>query len=998
MKNISNSPTYYSPLEDAYLSAIAKYSQAGKLQTHVLGGPDAHFAYELGKEYHPTGKLSIKEKQLGDKWYIYVAVETKEGVEIDLKSLGNDINNISGSVHLMGEYESIRIVDNQEVKKKYTASVVPDFDFSFSFPIPNNNIDWADGNIHNTVIRYLGNVVIVRKPRENTPMYKKMGWRQIVEIKHLWDIKSSDARENFRFQYGNDLWYSWFHSTENQKSAYVRLEKAYADVYLMHKNNYDDLSIYALMHRNINFNSFHDITGLPSVLYFAHRKYEIPGYCDRILNTDSARSELLKLVLMFGPIYGPQFLCLSNSVLNLQKRVSIKKEFALDDILNYENCLDDSCDSYWNLDNFTEDESRKILDNKESILKELYNLYKLQIHLDARPDTCSNFIKNVSYDGIVNQNHFIRSRIDKWFKAYGYNSFADDLKNLEERRIEYLRKIAEKLNNVVSAIQADSKQLDINNITTEYEVKSKIDYWIRAAAPISVSFEIKEECYDIFSTPNRIEDLRKWIYEYEHNPSKRSLLSPDGYMSLMSRSDLSPLHRPTFNFNSRFNSWSNLPKEEMLRKLEEEGEKNRKKLAEVENAYPILKRELAELEKEESERKKIERELREKQRNQELEQRKREEGFISELKSLRAEVDKITDLALGMKIFEILADNLSSVNRYISDAYDRLRFLLKIRNLQRMDAMENRAEYIKSLIKSGGIWFRWRDLRANIMSYWCTALKNVEDKKRQEEIRLRKLREEQIRREEEIRLAKLRYNQNNVHPRDSRLSFSPDSHQYIVDGLTLQSVTDFVENCFPKFNAIEHAQKVAARSGKSPDEILKQWEEKGKESRDLGTVLHKKIENYYQGTPCVIDDAFSLFKIFADKYQLCAYRSEWAVYDTDYNIAGTIDFVDYQNGEFIIYDWKRSDKVIENGMPVKTSKYGEKGLPPIEHLDNCAYYHYALQLSMYKFILEKNYGMTIKDLRLGIFHPSYNKPYILKMPYLEQEINTLMELRSDVLF
>ncbi len=135
-----------------------------------------------------------------------------------------------------------------------------------------------------------------------------------------------------------------------------------------------------------------------------------------------------------------------------------------------------------------------------------------------------------------------------------------------------------------------------------------------------------------------------------------------------------------------------------------------------------------------------------------------------------------------------------------------------------------------------------------------------------------------------------------------------------------------------------------------------------------------KIENYYLGSDSVETDAYKLFKIFANKNKLNPYRTEWAVYDWEHKIAGTIDFVGYQNGEYIIYDWKRSEKVIDNGMPVKINKYGEKGNYPLEHLDNTPYYHYALHLSLYKYILEKNYGMKISDLRLGIFHPAYNKP------------------------
>ena len=236
-----------------------------------------------------------------------------------------------------------------------------------------------------------------------------------------------------------------------------------------------------------------------------------------------------------------------------------------------------------------------------------------------------------------------------------------------------------------------------------------------------------------------------------------------------------------------------------------------------------------------------------------------------------------------------------------------------------------------------------------------------------------------------------------IRKRDNKINFDEASHTYIVEGKTLQSVTNIVENCFPKFDAQLHAKTTAAKTGMTEEEVIAMWERKGKESRELGTAMHQKIESYYQGKHPYEDDAFKLFKVFADKVKLEPYRTEWAVYDTEYNIAGTIDFVDYQDGKYTIYDWKRSDKIIANGMPVKVSKYQEKGLYPLEHLENCAYYHYALQLSLYKFILEKNYDIKVSDLRLGIFHPSYDKPYVLRVPYLENEVKTLMELRSEVI-
>lgn len=285
------------------------------------------------------------------------------------------------------------------------------------------------------------------------------------------------------------------------------------------------------------------------------------------------------------------------------------------------------------------------------------------------------------------------------------------------------------------------------------------------------------------------------------------------------------------------------------------------------------------------------------------------------------------------------------------------------------------------------------------VNQWKLYIKEIV-KKHEEEERKRRAEEERKRREaEEKRLEQYRFNMRNKHWRDDNISFRKADHLYIVDGTPLDSVTTFVKNCFPKFDSGFHAKRKAEALGITKEAVLEMWDKKGRESREQGTAMHEKIESYYLGKSVSTDSTFELFKIFANKITLKPYRTEWAVYDWEQKIAGTIDFVDYQNGEYIIYDWKRSDKLIaKNGLPIKNSQYGEKALPPIENLDDSPYYHYALQLSLYKYILEKNYGITVSKLRLGIFHPSYKKPYVLEMPYLKNEIDTLFGLRSEVIF
>lgn len=282
---------------------------------------------------------------------------------------------------------------------------------------------------------------------------------------------------------------------------------------------------------------------------------------------------------------------------------------------------------------------------------------------------------------------------------------------------------------------------------------------------------------------------------------------------------------------------------------------------------------------------------------------------------------------------------------------------------------------------------------------WVDYIKSILAEKEERERKLREEEKRKLREVEEKRLEPFRFNIRNRHWRDGNVSFREADHVYIVDGTPLDSVTTFVKNCFPEFDSEYHAKRKAEALGITKEAVLEMWDKKERESREQGTTMHRKIESYYLSKSVSSDETFELFKIFANKITLKPYRTEWAVYDWEQKIAGTIDFVDYQNGEYIIYDWKRSDKLIaKNGLPIKNSQYGEKALPPIENLDDSPYYHYALQLSLYKYILEKNYDITVSKLRLGIFHPSYNKPYVLEMPYLQNEIDTLFGLRSEVFF
>lgn len=141
------------------------------------------------------------------------------------------------------------------------------------------------------------------------------------------------------------------------------------------------------------------------------------------------------------------------------------------------------------------------------------------------------------------------------------------------------------------------------------------------------------------------------------------------------------------------------------------------------------------------------------------------------------------------------------------------------------------------------------------------------------------------------------------------------------------------------------------------------------------------------------------------------YRSEWVIWDEDYKIAGTIDaiFKDTRDGTYWIYDWKRVSAGLE--LDLETTRYGyrpkddewlqeikpwvKKMAPPVNELYDTKYWHYALQLNLYKTLLEKNYGIVISGMVLVQFHPTLRTYRCHPVVHLPEQIGKLLERRRE---
>ena len=134
-------------------------------------------------------------------------------------------------------------------------------------------------------------------------------------------------------------------------------------------------------------------------------------------------------------------------------------------------------------------------------------------------------------------------------------------------------------------------------------------------------------------------------------------------------------------------------------------------------------------------------------------------------------------------------------------------------------------------------------------------------------------------------------NLKNKHANDTRITFDSQKHEYFVDGISIKySVTGLIEKFFPKFDAEYWSNKKARERIQMEDgkltqenisevkkEILLEWENNRKDAAEKGTILHEKIENFYNNVEDTIDaPEFTYFKQFISKYpNLKPYKSEW---------------------------------------------------------------------------------------------------------------------------
>lgn len=237
--------------------------------------------------------------------------------------------------------------------------------------------------------------------------------------------------------------------------------------------------------------------------------------------------------------------------------------------------------------------------------------------------------------------------------------------------------------------------------------------------------------------------------------------------------------------------------------------------------------------------------------------------------------------------------------------------------------------------------------------------------------------------------------------------FFNEDHHYEYKGERVGiSVTRLIEDYCNEFDAQTIAERVAVRDDKTVQEVLDEWEYKNKFACHKGSTCHEYVQakwvlRWYE--PDYFDKSIEYFeainKIFkqADNFKndykdrLEHLADEYVIGSEEYDIASAIDhlFINKLTGGLVLVDYKTNSDIHKN------EKYAKNMKVPLSHLKDSTINHYHIQLSIYKYIVEKYTNLQIEDMFIVWFSENIDNYEIIEIPYLKNEVEMILENRRE---
>ena len=132
----------------------------------------------------------------------------------------------------------------------------------------------------------------------------------------------------------------------------------------------------------------------------------------------------------------------------------------------------------------------------------------------------------------------------------------------------------------------------------------------------------------------------------------------------------------------------------------------------------------------------------------------------------------------------------------------------------------------------------------------------------------------------------------------------------------------------------------------------------------------------------------------ADHPDLEFFRLEWRIFDECLLISGSVDAAvvaardaEGRVTEVDLVDWKTCKDIHET-----KAKGGKKCfLPPLDDIKETKLMTYFFQLNIYRFIIERHYGLRVRRMHILAFHDNYSSYQRIEVPRMERETRRLIQ-------
>lgn len=237
-------------------------------------------------------------------------------------------------------------------------------------------------------------------------------------------------------------------------------------------------------------------------------------------------------------------------------------------------------------------------------------------------------------------------------------------------------------------------------------------------------------------------------------------------------------------------------------------------------------------------------------------------------------------------------------------------------------------------------------------------------------------------------------------------------HKYYLGDKELISATTLIHRYQEPFDEEYWSTRKALEFGLTRQEVKNCWKFINVKGTMKGSIIHDYTENlflnkvFYYPKDLIIKEfgfdpilnEYLITKNHVDEFKKDCYdklipiRTELIVYDKDSLVGGMMDMIFYnvKAGEYQVWDWKTNkDFTYEN----RFQKLGNE----LECLDDCDFNVYSLQLSLYKYIIEKHTGIKFGKSYVTWFSHNNPKYIIIEMTDRTKEIEVMLNKRKNTL-